>query len=59
MNDRQISATLRGMTGPELRAEYRAATTPDAVFDVVAQRIRFACEREMKRRGINFRIYSA
>ncbi len=48
----RMETTLRAMSEAELIAEYRAATTADAVFDATACRIRHAVEAESRRRGI-------
>lgn len=54
----RMETTIRAMSEAEMRAEYRASITGDAVFDVIACRSRYALEAEARRRGIKTIYYS-
>ena len=59
MTNSELKNRLQKMTEAELRGEYRNAKRADNLFNLVSQRIAATCEKEARRRGINFRIYPA
>lgn len=48
----EIRAMLRAMSDEQLKSEYRNATREGKCFDTVAVWIRFAAERELRRRKL-------
>lgn len=52
MTENEIRQALRAMSDEDLRREHANASRKGKCFDTVALWIRFAAEREMRRRGL-------